>query len=149
MSIEINGLNFTPLNSLVGGVLIGLAASMLIAFKGRIMGVCGILASAVLSKASFKRERAWRFVFILGLLLSSPLWAWVFAPQVLEISKSYASLVFAGLLVGFGTRLGSGCTSGHAVCGLARLSRRSLIATLSFMGSGFLTKCAASLVQVS
>ena len=139
MSIEINGLNFTPLNSLVGGVLIGLAASMLIAFKGRIMGVCGILASAVLSKAPFKRERAWRLVFISGLLLSSPLWAWMFASQSLEVSKGYGTLLAAGLLVGFGTRLGSGCTSGHAVCGLARLSRRSLIATLSFMGSGFLT----------
>jgi uncharacterized membrane protein YedE/YeeE len=139
MFIEVNASNFTPVHSLFGGVLIGLAACMLIAFKGRIMGICGILASAVLSKTSFKRERAWRCVFILGLLIASTLWAWVFAPLVPEISKSYAALVLAGLMVGFGTRLGSGCTSGHAVCGLARLSKRSFVATLSFMGSGFLT----------
>ena len=129
--------NFTPLSALAGGALIGLAAALLLLFNGRIAGISGILGGIV---GATSREVAWRAAFIVGLLLS-PL-AYVSSGRnfpALTIDSSVGTLLIAGLLVGFGTRLGSGCTSGHGVCGLARGSRRSLVATAVFMTTAFLT----------
>lgn len=129
--------SFTPLSALAGGALIGLAAALLLLFNGRIAGISGIIGEVVGAKP---REVAWRAAFIIGLLLS-PI-AYVASGRnlpALTIDGSVGTLLIAGLLVGFGTRLGSGCTSGHGVCGLARGSRRSLVATLVFMTTAFLT----------
>lgn len=125
---------FTPWSALSGGAILGLAAVLLVLMNGRILGISGITAGLF---GANRQERAWRFVFLLG-LLSAP-WLWqLFTPlRNTTISHNTPLLILAGLLVGFGTRMGSGCTSGHGVCGLARLSRRSLVATLSFMAAGF------------
>jgi len=129
--------NFTPISSLIGGLLIGLSASILILFMGKIAGISGIIASLLQFKNTPKGHNTWRILFIAGLLVSSRVYE-TFAPlPASEISASTITLVIAGLLVGFGTKMGSGCTSGHGVCGLSRLSLRSLIATLCFMFTGF------------
>ncbi|MDP2152462.1 MAG: YeeE/YedE thiosulfate transporter family protein [Methylotenera sp.] len=129
--------NFTPIQSLIGGLLIGLSASILIISSGKIAGISGIVAGLMQFKNTPKEHYLWRVLFIAGLLISSTLYA-LFTPlPVSEISASYSTLVIAGLLVGFGTRMGSGCTSGHGICGLSRLSLRSLLATMSFIFSGF------------
>ena len=127
---------FTPWSSLAGGVLIGIATAMFILLNGRIAGISGVLGG-LLKPA--KGDVAWRLAFVLG-LVSAPL-AYLLFNNVpsLQIDAGYAALVAAGLLVGVGTRYGSGCTSGHGVSGLSRLSPRSLAATASFMGAGFLT----------
>ena len=129
--------HFTPWTSLSGGVLLGLASAMFILLNGRILGISGILGGLIPPK---RTDALWRLAFLAG-LFSSP---WVFkalAPTsmltVPRIDAGVVLLVIAGLLVGVGTRYGSGCTSGHGVCGLARLSPRSLIATLAFMAAGF------------
>jgi uncharacterized protein len=129
--------HFTPWASLGGGVLIGFASAIFMLVSGRTLGISGILGGLLPPR---RRDAAWRVSFVLGLLaapaalaLLAPA-AWVAAPR---IEASQLALVCAGLLVGFGTRLGSGCTSGHGVCGLSRLSLRSLVATLGFMGAGF------------
>jgi uncharacterized membrane protein YedE/YeeE len=129
--------HFTPLASLIGGMLIGLSASMLLLCDGKIAGVSGIVAG-MLSPA--KHDTLWRVVFIAGLLIGGFLLR-VFSPQIFAISipRSWGALILAGLLVGFGTRLGNGCTSGHGVCGLSRGAKRSLIATLAFMATGAAT----------
>ena len=128
---------FTPWSGLLGGMLIGLAATLLLAFNGRIAGISGIL-SAVVSPLS--GESFWKFAFVAGLVAGPLVFALVTgAPAPLEFQTGGLGLVVAGLLVGFGTRLGSGCTSGHGICGLARLSPRSLIATLTFMATAFAT----------
>ncbi|MFE1573914.1 YeeE/YedE family protein [Comamonas odontotermitis] len=134
MTIDMSA--FTPVAALLGGALIGLAAVLLVLFNGRIAGISGIVGSLLPPRAS---GGAWRVAFIIG-LLAAP-WAYgLFAPVPATASPaSWPVLVIAGLLVGFGTRLGSGCTSGHGVCGLSRLSWRSLIATLCFMAAGFAT----------
>ena len=120
--------NFTPASALLGGTLIGIAAVVLMAFNGRIAGISGIFGGL------FGSDWNWRLSFIVGLLAGpyavKSLAGW--EPHVV-ISASVPELIVAGLLVGLGTRLGSGCTSGHGVCGLARLSPRSLVATLTFM----------------
>ncbi|WP_036302540.1 YeeE/YedE family protein [Methylotenera sp. L2L1] len=129
--------NFTPIQSLIGGLLIGLSASILVLSSGKIAGISGIVAGLMQFKNTPKHHYLWRVLFITGLLISSYLYA-LFTPlPVSEISASYSTLVIAGLLVGFGTRMGAGCTSGHGICGLSRLSLRSLLATMSFMLSGF------------
>ena len=132
--------SFTPAASLAGGVLIGVAAALLIVCLGRIAGISGIVGQ--LLQTSTWRTAAqwgWRVAFVVGLLLAPVVWSW-FAPlPAIEMPKSPALIVLAGLLVGFGTRLGSGCTSGHGVCGLSRLSLRSLAATLVFMVTGAAT----------
>ena len=122
--------------SLLGGILIGLAATLLMAMLGRVAGISGI-ASSLLTGV---RDWPWRAAFVVGLVIS-PLCLWLFrgdnglgAPQV-----AWPWMALAGLLVGFGTRLGSGCTSGHGVCGVARLSPRSLLATLVFVALGMAT----------
>jgi uncharacterized membrane protein YedE/YeeE len=129
--------HFTPVASLVGGMLIGLSASLLLLFDGKIAGISGIVGG-LLSPA--KQDTLWRAVFVGG-LLAGGLLSRLFAPQVFDIglSRSAGALALAGVLVGFGTRLGNGCTSGHGVCGLSRFSPRSLIATLTFMTTGTVT----------
>ena len=131
------GVGFTPLSGAAGGVLIGTAASLLLLATGRIAGVSGILGSALRRECP---DRAWRVLFLIGLplgaLAASSLAGHRSPP---EMAAPAPVLVLAGLLVGFGTQLGSGCTSGHGVCGLARRSRRSLAATLTFLLTGAAT----------
>lgn len=128
--------HFTPLESAIGGGVIGAAAAMLILFCGRVAGISGILGG-VLSRAN--NDKGWRIAFLLGMVLSPVLWRLVAPLPAVSITASWPMLVVAGLLVGVGTRYGSGCTSGHGVCGLSRLSVRSLIATLTFMAAAFIT----------
>lgn len=128
--------HFTPESALLGGLMIGLACALLWLFNGRIAGVIGITAGTFTSS---NQERNWRLAFILGLVLSSWLWLLLAPLPVAEVTSNYVLLAAAGLLVGIGARLGSGCTSGHGVCGLARLSVRSLVATLTFMGVAVVT----------
>jgi uncharacterized membrane protein YedE/YeeE len=139
MGITPDWANFTPWTSLAGGALIGLAAVLLMALAGRIMGISGILGGLLQWRNTPPDHFLWRASFLAGLFLSATVWALFRPVPQAEISASTPLLVLAGLLVGIGTRMGSGCTSGHAVCGLARLSPRSLVATAAFMASGFLT----------
>lgn len=128
---------FTPGPALLGGALIGLASGWLLLATGRIAGISGILGGLLRPAPS---DRAWRLAFLLGLPAGFLLDGWIAgaAPRV-QIEVPTPQLVVAGLLVGFGTRLGSGCTSGHGVCGMARGSPRSLAATATFMALGFAT----------
>ncbi|WP_310610668.1 YeeE/YedE family protein [Limnohabitans sp.] len=137
--MTIDWLNFTPLTSLAGGLLLGIAASLLFIYSGRILGITGILEGLLPPKLG---DTAWRFTFVLGLVVSPLVGQWLLPGDALhppQIDASWPVLIVAGLLVGVGTRWGAGCTSGHGICGLSRLSLRSLIATLSFMATGFLT----------
>ena len=128
--------NFTPWSSLAGGLLIGLAAALFLLLNGRIAGISGILGGLLRPAAG---DVAWRVAFILG-LVGAPLLFQLFSPlPAVQVDADTATLVAAGLLVGVGTRYGSGCTSGHGVCGLSRLSPRSLVATVAFMAAGFVT----------
>ena len=123
--------NFTPWSALIGGAMIGLSALILMLGLGRVAGIAGIVGG-LLRPAS--QELPWRGAFVVGLVLGPVLYvAASAAPVAIEVSGNFAVLVAGGLLVGFGTRLGNGCTSGHGVCGLARLSPRSLVATVVFM----------------
>ena len=134
MTIDWN--SFTPLPALAGGALIGLAAVLLLLLNGRVAGISGVLGGLL---KPVKGDIAWRAAFVLG-LVGAPLAYLLFARlPVPRIDADYAALIAAGLLVGVGTRYGSGCTSGHGVCGLARLSPRSLAAAACFMASGFAT----------
>jgi uncharacterized membrane protein YedE/YeeE len=135
----INWTQFTPVNSIIGGLMIGVAASSLAIFMGRIAGISGILSQLMLFKNAPKNHFSWRICFIFGLLSSSLIYSFFQPLPVAPDNSSISTLLIAGLLVGIGTKLGSGCTSGHGVCGLGRLSLRSLVATLTFMGSGFLS----------
>lgn len=129
--------DFTPWSGLAGGLLIGLAATLLLAFNGRIAGISGILSALV---ERWSAESGWKFAFLLGLVLGPFAYAMVFgAPAALTLQAEGPGLVIAGLLVGFGTRLGSGCTSGHGVCGIARGSARSITATAVFIASAMAT----------
>ena len=129
--------HFTPWSSAAGGIMIGAAAAMLVLLNGRIAGVAGIIGG-VLRPAS--GDLAWRLAFIIGLLVAPAVHVLLVAePAAPTIEAGYPVLLAAGLLVGAGTRYGSGCTSGHGVCGLSRLSPRSLAATLAFMAAGFVT----------
>jgi uncharacterized membrane protein YedE/YeeE len=129
--------HFTPVASTIGGLLIGLSASALLLLDGRIAGISGVLGNAI---APEDGDRIWRLLFLAG-LAAGGLALRVVRPAAFEAgaSGSIALLVIAGLLVGFGTRLGGGCTSGHGVCGIARLSPRSIVATLVFMAAGMAT----------
>jgi hypothetical protein len=133
--LTVDWLNFTPWSSLAGGALIGLAASVFVLFNGRIAGISGLLGT-VLEGGEGRAEKA---MFLLGLLLAPLLWGLFSVLPTIEFQSGWLSLLVAGLLVGVGTRYGSGCTSGHGVCGVARLSPRSLVATLGFMAAGFVT----------
>ena len=129
--------NFTPVSASIGGALIGLSAVLLMAFNGRIAGISGILSGAAFAEPG---DKAWRIFFVIGLIAAPLLYAAVTgAMPAFEMEAGWPLIIAGGLLVGFGTRLGSGCTSGHGVCGLARLSPRSLISVLTFMGAGMLT----------
>ena len=134
MTVDWNA--FTPWSSLAGGALIGIAAAMFALFNGRIAGISGVLGGLL---KPTKGDIGWRVAFVIGLLVAPLLYALVAEVPRPEINSGYAALVVAGLLVGVGTRYGSGCTSGHGVCGLSRLSLRSLAATMAFMGAGFAT----------
>lgn len=129
---------FTPGSALAGGALIGAAASWLLVTDGRVAGVSGILGGAL--RPSAAGDRLWRVAFLLGLPAGLLVHAGLAgAPAPVQIEAPLLQLVAAGLLVGFGTRLGSGCTSGHGICGVARASPRSLAATATFMAFGFAT----------
>lgn len=124
---------FTPVSAVLGGLMIGIAVAVLLLFNGRIAGISGIFANM------FTKQSGWRIAFIAG-LAGAP-WVYrLFAGQPdVVIAADYPLLIVAGLLVGFGTRLGNGCTSGHGICGMARLSKRSFAAVAVFMVSAFLT----------
>ncbi len=134
MSIQIDWQAFTPI-SLVGGLMLGVATVILLLGIGRIAGISGIFSSLLKPK----RVEMWQILFILGLVISPVLYRLARPLPNVEISTSLPLLIAAGLLVGFGTRLGSGCTSGHGICGNARLSPRSLVATVTFMLFGIVT----------
>lgn len=130
--------NFTPISALIGGGLIGLAASLLMLSHGRVAGISGIFASVFDTRAPGE-DRWFHLLFLAGLLAAGVIARLVYPAAVPVQTPSLVVGGAAGLLVGFGTRLGSGCTSGHGVCGLSRLSVRSLVATLTFIGTGMLT----------
>jgi hypothetical protein len=128
--------NFTPLSALLGGAVIGLASAAMWWLLGRITGISGILGNAL---DTGQREHGWRIAFAAGLLAAGVISSVAFSGAIhFEMEAGYARAIVAGLLVGLGTQIGSGCTSGHGVCGVSRLSPRSLVATASFMASGFL-----------
>lgn len=133
--------NFTPLSASIGGALIGLSAVMLMAFNGRIAGISGVFSGTAFAEPG---DRSWRIFFIIG-LVAAPLLYGVFAgtPPVFDMQADWPIIIAGGLLVGFGTRLGSGCTSGHGVCGLSRLSPRSFLAVGVFMATGMITVAVA------
>lgn len=128
--------HFTPWSSLAGGLLIGVAAAMFLLFNGRIAGISGILGGLLRPAAG---DIGWRIAFVAGLLGAPVVYGIAARLPPVHVDASVTTLVVAGLLVGAGTRYGSGCTSGHGVCGLSRLSPRSMIATASFMLAGFVT----------
>ncbi len=128
--------HFTPLQALIGGLVIGMAATLLFALRGQIFGISGFFGGLLHLK---KGDTLWRISSIAGLILGAYVMHLIFNTPAQFETVSTTRLIIAGLLVGFGTRLGSGCTSGHGVCGLSRLSARSLVATLTFMAAGFLT----------
>lgn len=135
--MTIDWVNFTPWASLSGGVLLGVASALFILVNGRVLGISGILGGLMPPKPG---DAGWRIAFLLG-MLAAPLVFGLLAPEGFAraptIDAGFVTVAAAGLLVGVGTRYGSGCTSGHGVCGLSRLSPRSLVATLAFMGAGF------------
>ena len=128
---------FTPIASTIGGLLIGTSAALLLVFNGRIAGISGILGATIGTQSE---DRGWRLAFLAGLLLAG-LGAYQIVPEAFGTGSPLSTplLVVAGLAVGFGTRLGSGCTSGHGVCGMSRMSARSLVATGIFMAAGAIT----------
>ena len=134
MTIDWNA--FTPWSALAGGVLIGIAVAMFALLNGRIAGISGVVGGLLKPTAG---DVGWRAAFVIGLLGSPLVFALFAALPEPRIAAGYGTLVLAGVLVGVGTRYGSGCTSGHGVCGLSRLSPRSLVATVTFMAAGFVT----------
>ena len=137
--------DFTPISGLVGGMLIGLSTTLLMLLNGRIAGISGIVGGLLRRGGA---EVWWRATFATGLLLGSLAYVvWRGTEFPVEVAASLPVLVVAGLLVGFGARLGSGCTSGHGVSGIARLSLRSVVATVAFMGTGVLTVLIAGWVS--
>ena len=131
--MTLDTLHFTPGMSLLGGLLIGTASALFILANGRIAGISGILGGLLRPTSG---DVLWRLAFLLGLIVAPAVLAVSVAPVIPTIDAGPTTLIIAGLLVGIGTRYGGGCTSGHGICGLSRLSPRSLIATLAFMGSG-------------
>jgi uncharacterized membrane protein YedE/YeeE len=128
--------HFTPLSGLIGGALIGLASAALMLSAGRLAGVSGILGGLLTAS----HDRAWRLAFIAGLIVAALIGPLLSTPGPARLASSNLALyAIAGLLVGFGTRMGNGCTSGHGVCGFARVSTRSIVATLVFMGAAIVT----------
>jgi uncharacterized protein len=139
--MNIDWAHFTPWASLAGGLVIGLATALFLFGNGRVAGIAGIVASplhALLFGTSLRPELS-RLLFVLGLLLAPWAWRMVAPLPAAAVDVGTTGLVIAGLLVGVGVRMGNGCTSGHGVCGLSRLSGRSLVNVLAFMGAGFFT----------
>jgi len=128
--------HFTPVQALVGGLLIGTAATLTLWTSGRIAGISGILAGSLFQEG---QEAFWRGLFLCGLLLGGATYSLFNSGLEIETEATPLMTILAGLLVGFGTRMGNGCTSGHGVCGIARFSRRSLVATITFMMVAMLT----------
>jgi uncharacterized membrane protein YedE/YeeE len=131
--------NFTPWSSLTGGIILGIASALFILINGRILGISGILGGLLPPKVG---DTTWRIAFLLGMFAAPTVFHAVVPAEYVTAPRIEATewmIVVAGLLVGVGTRYASGCTSGHGVCGLSRLSPRSLVATASFMGAGFVT----------
>lgn len=129
--------NFTPLSALSGGILIGLSATFLLFFNGRIAGISGIMGGLINAP---RTELFWRIAFLVGIVIGAFLFQLI-RPDFYQPRENFPIwlLAIGGFLVGFGTRMGNGCTSGHAICGIARFSIRSIAATITFMASGFLT----------
>lgn len=134
--MTIDWTHFTPGLSLAGGMVIGIATALLLLLAGRIAGISGIVGGLL---KLHKGDMGWRIAFIAGLILAPWLWQLFNELPPIQIDTSYAMLAIAGLIVGLGTRYGSGCTSGHGVCGLSRMSPRSAVATLTFMSTGVVT----------
>ena len=135
--MQIDWLSFTPIPSLLGGMILGVAAALYVVLHGRILGISGIVSGLIHPKQG---DIVWRLSLVLG-LLSAAFWAALIFDirPIVQIDTGWFGILLAGLLVGFGVQYGSGCTSGHGIRGLSRLSPRSLVATLMFMGAGFLT----------
>lgn len=134
MSIDWNA--FTPWTALAGGVVIGLAVALFAFLNGRVTGISGIAGGLFRPQAG---DMLWRVAFLLGLVLAPAAWLTVAALPELTYDTGFGGMLLAGFVVGLSTRYGAGCTSGHGVCGMSRLSPRSMVATLSFMASGFIT----------
>lgn len=134
--MSIDWTHFTPWSSLAGGIVLGIASALFILLNGRILGISGIVGGLLRPRAG---DTGWRLAFVLGMLVAPTPYAVFAEPITARIDAGWGTLIVAGLLVGAGTRYASGCTSGHGVCGLSRLSPRSLAATLAFMGAGFVT----------
>lgn len=134
--MTIDWISFTPWMALAGGVLIGAAASLFVLLNGRIAGISGLLASLLETGGEGRSEK---LLFLLGILLAPLLWMLFATLPAMEFQSGWIGLLVAGMLVGVGTRYGSGCTSGHGVCGISRLSPRSIVATVAFMVAGFAT----------
>ncbi len=132
MTIDWN--HFTPWASLAGGILLGIASAAFVLLNGRILGISGIVGGLLRPRIG---DLGWRVAFIAGMIASPFVYAAVAGPVEARIDAGWGAVIIAGLLVGIGTRYAAGCTSGHGVCGLSRMSPRSLVATLSFMGAGF------------
>jgi uncharacterized membrane protein YedE/YeeE len=134
--MTIDWASFTPGSAAIGGVIIGLAVAAFVLVNGRIAGISGIVGGLLKPAPG---DVAWRIAFVAGLIVAPLCFAIVAKLPPVVIEASYPTLIIAGLLVGIGTRYGAGCTSGHGVCGISRLSPRSIVATLSFMAAGFAT----------
>ncbi|WP_368884693.1 YeeE/YedE family protein [Providencia vermicola] len=134
--MSIDWANFTPWSAAAGGVLIGAAVSLLLLLNGRIAGISGILSGVLKPIAG---DTAWKVAFILGIMIAPSLFILFFFSPEVTITTSTPIIILTGLLVGFGTRMGSGCTSGHGICGMARFSRRSIVAVVTFMLVAFAT----------
>ena len=135
--LNIDWANFTLLNSLMGGILIGIAATIIFFVNGRIMGISGILGNLIVTKET--DQKFWRIIFILGVLTGPLIFILLFKEIKSEMVANTTLLIISGFLVGLRTSLGNGCTSGHGICGLSRFSIRSIVATLVFVISGIIT----------
>ena len=132
--MSIDWAHFTPWMSLAGGILIGISAALFILFNGRIAGISGILGGLL---HPVQNDILWRVAFLAGLVIAPLLFGMLAPMPIAQVDAGTVTLIVAGLLVGIGTRYGSGCTSGHGVCGISRLSPRSMVATAAFMAAGF------------
>ena len=135
--LNIDWANFTLLNSLMGGILIGIAATIIFFVNGRIMGISCILGNLIATKET--DQKFWRIIFILGVLIGPLIFILLFKEIKSEMVANTTLLIISGFLVGLGTSLGNGCTSGHGICGISRFSIRSIVATLVFVISGMIT----------
>ena len=135
--LTIDWVNFTPVNSLLGGICIGIAATIMLLTNGRIMGISGILGDLISLKEN--DQLSWRIVFVAGVLIGPLVYLLIFQDFKSTMIADTTLLIEAGLLVGLGTALGNGCTSGHGICGLSRLSVRSAAATITFVGFGIMS----------